>query len=191
MALLFILKKYINMKKKINTEISFDDPVPESEIEKNEDGSLFIPIRIIEELLDSVSEKTWDRVNHKYSFHIDAAGDQSLATSFELKLIAFGGERTLLCSSFIRLKDYENNSNILQTGIAEATKAGVKVLGKRFGKDLNHSIQNKKEKVPIKRKPDAKVMSAYMNAIMNNHNEEITRLLSMYDIKTENNYAKS
>lgn len=167
-----------------------DSEVPETDIELLDDKdtmSAYIPIWIIESLLDYLSFNKWDRRNHKYSFHPDHSGGEWLATSIELEITYAGMTRTLICSSFINTSSYPENKNILQTGIAEATKSGVKILGRRFGKCLNERAVMKKKvaRVAIKVKPDSKVMATYLNAIQNKDTEKIATILKIYDIKTD------
>lgn len=164
------------------------DPV---NIEENNDKSQYIPIWQVERDLDYLSNGNWSRFDHKYSFHADHEGTEWLATSHLLKISYVGMERILVCSSFINPNEY-GISNILQTGIAEATKAGVKVLGKRFGIELNERTMPKKPpKVKRKATPDKAIMSAYTKAIMDNDTEKQAQLLEIYDIKIDKDYAKS
>jgi hypothetical protein len=164
-------------------------------LEYNDDGTAYIPIWAVENDLDTLTGYDWSRNHHHYSFDTDSTGLNWLSTSLELHIAYMGRSKTLLCGSRICISSYQDNSNLIQTGIAEATKAGVKVLGIRFGKELNERTVLKtsapKKKVPIKRKPDAKVMKVYTEAVMKNNVTEQERLLSMYDIKTEKDYAKS
>jgi peroxiredoxin len=97
----------------------------------------------------------------------------------------------LICSSFINPKEYPDNTNLLQTGIAEATKAGVKVLGVRFGKSLNARTVFKKRnlKAAVKRNPDNKVLQAYHAAKSKDDFDTINRIEEMYNIKQETNVA--
>lgn len=160
-------------------------------IEQNDDGSLYIPIWQVEKDLDFISNSNWSRAKHQYAFHADHSGEEWLSTSCEVMLTYSGMERILLCSSIISPKQYPMNQNILQTGIAEATKAGVKILGRRFGNELNarNIPKTKKVKDPIKSRPDNKVMSAYLKAIAEKDETTIERLLKRYDIKTEISHA--
>ena len=166
-----------------------NSPVPEEELESKDSapGIVYQPIWVIEKLLNELSDKNWDRVDHKYSFHTDNAGTQWLATSHLLKVNVGGVERTLLCSSFINPLEYGETSNLLQTGIAEATKAGVKVLGTRFGFALNNRTVLKEKKTKIKSKvvPDAKILASYHKAVAEKDEGTIAKLIGIYDIKQE------
>ena len=160
-------------------------------VEQNDNGSLFIPIWQVEKDLDAFTENNWSRFNHRYSFQTDHTGVEWVVTSHELEIYYGGLKRILLCSSIINPQEYIGNSNIIHTGISEATKAGVKVLGKRFGSELNDRVApKKKKKEPIKARPDATVMKAYVKACMDNDKGKINQLLSRYDIKTDEDYAK-
>jgi len=155
---------------------------PESEIEWKEGiddkgntvSVAYQPIWVIEDLLNSYCKKMerdhWDRSKHHYSF-VEIGNFVYLATSHEILILG----RSILCSSCIKISDYPNNTNYLQTGIAEATKAGVKVLGNRFGASLNDRKALKSNNVPDgngstanirpKATPDADVRKHYAEAI--------------------------
>lgn len=178
------------MKAKLLQIPEFLNSDPEN-IEQNDDGSVYIPIWQVENDLNYISHGKWGRFSHKYSFHIDHNGVEWLATSHELDVNYNGVKRILLCSSFISPLDYKETKNFIHTGIAEATKAGVKVLGKRFGRELNERtvLKPKTKKEPIKARPDNKVMAAYLKAVAEKDTPTIERLLKRYDIKTEKDYA--
>jgi hypothetical protein len=166
-----------------------NQPVPDEEISWTEDAqpAAYQPIWVIEFLLNQLSENTWERYDHKYSFHTDREGFEWLATSHLLKVQLGKTEvsRVLVCSSFIRLIDYGGNSNILQTGIAEATKAGCKVLGCRFGNTLNNraEIKVKSVKERVKPKPDAKILMQYNQAKEFKQTDIINKIEEIYDVK--------
>jgi isopropylmalate/homocitrate/citramalate synthase len=162
-------------------------------VEENADKSQYIPIWQVERDLDMITMCNWSRYDHKYSFHADNEGTEWLATSHLLRLNYGIVERILVCSSFINPTEY-GITNILQTGIAEATKAGVKVLGKRFGIELNDRTVPKgtaKVRKQHKAKPDKSIMDAYLKAVMENDTLKQAQLLAIYDIKTSEDYAKS
>lgn len=166
------------------------EPDPKTDLEYNDDGSAYIPIWKVETWLDELTAGTWGRSNHKYSIH-PGHSNEWLATSHELKLSYAGVDRILLCSSFIDPIQYPGARNLLQTGIAEATKAGVKILGSRFGKNLNDRtiIKAKTTKERIRKKPDATVMKAYMAAFGKQDMETMKRLVEVYDINTSEIHA--
>lgn len=178
------------MKQKSLPLTDFFNSEPEN-LEQNDDGSVYIPIWQVENDLNHVTHSQWGRFNHKYSFHVDINGIEWLATSHELEVNYAGTKRILLCSSFISPLDYKGTKNFIHTGIAEATKAGVKVLGKRFGRELNErtALKVKIKKEPIKARPDSKVMTAYLKAVAEKDVQTTERLLNRYDIKTEKDYA--
>lgn len=173
---------------KENLQEWLNSPVPETELEHKDSSPdiVYQPIWVIEKLLDEMTQNNWSRTDHKYSFHSDKEGVEWLATSHTLNFCNDAGEqRVLLCSSFINPMEYQETSNLLHTGIAEATKAGVKVLGDRFGKSLNSRTILKEKKTPVKSKavPDARILKAYHKAITDNDQETIDRLVKIYDIK--------
>lgn len=166
------------------------EPDPKSELEYNEDGSAYIPIWKIEDYLDKLCEGKWSRPGHKYSFHT-ILSTEWLATSHDLEVNYAGMKRILLCSSFINTLDYSDSKNILQAGVAEATKAGCKVLGARFGKNLNdrNILKPKIVKERAKAKPDDSILKAYWAAFNKNDMSTMKRLTTIYDIKTEEIHA--
>lgn len=113
-------------------------PPPEEEITKDKIKGEYLDITVVERLLDDYCKAMsccWSRKTHHYSFHT-IGGEAWLATSLEIHF-NHRDAHVILCGSFIRLADYPYNRNMVQTGISEATKAGVKILGNRFGKSLN------------------------------------------------------
>lgn len=153
-------------------------------ITEEKDGALFIPIWAVEGDLLSLCGHNWSRYDHKYSFYNDHNGDLWLATSIITEVNYEEIKRTLACSSFIRQLDYPDGKNFLQTGISEATKAGVKVLGPRFGYSLNdRSVPKKKTKERVKAAPDNQIMKAYRKAVYDQDEKTIKRLTTIYDIK--------
>jgi hypothetical protein len=155
-------------------------PVPPEEIELNDDGSEFQPIWVIESLLDELCNSNWSRHSHRYSFH-EMYNTFWLATSIVTEVKYTGTRRNLACSSYINLLDYSGNSNILQTGIAEATKAGVKILGSRFGYSLNKRTTSPKKRAAVKMPPDKKIRLAYAEAVSHQEQDKIKMLESIYD----------
>jgi hypothetical protein len=96
---------------------------------KNEQGAEYIPIWAIEDDLDTLDE-SWHKREHKWEY--SKCGNY-LSTS--IVVVVFG--RTLCGASYIRITDYPSEQNIMAVGISEAIKNAVKVLGKRFGRELN------------------------------------------------------
>jgi hypothetical protein len=166
--------------------LNSDPPIIEEK-----DGALFVPGWAVEADLNLLCEYNWNRHNHKYSFHVDHNGDEWVATSVLLELHYFISgitvKRILAGSSFIKIADYPESKNILQTGITEATKAGTKVLGNRFGYSLNNRtvIKEKQKKERVKSAPDPQIMKAYLKAVHEKDEATIKRLTTIYDIKTE------
>jgi hypothetical protein len=170
-----------------------EHPTPDM-IEQNPDGSDYLPIWVVENLLEELYENKateWDRKNHQYMVH-EINGFLYLSTSFELFLkngIHPEFNRTILCGSMIKLLDYPDNSNWIATGIAEATKAGVKVLGNKFGKSLNaRTVLKNKNGSDKKRntellKPDKEIRLQHGRALLENDTDAIQKLEKIYDFK--------
>lgn len=155
-----------------------------TEIEWTDDlkPAAYIPIWAVENYLDILSDSSWERYDHKYVWR-EMFNTTMLSTSHLLKV----RNRVLLCSSIIDPAKYQDSGNLLQTGIAEATKAGVKVLGRKFGRFLNERnvLKPKPDRVKRKAAPDAQIMKAYLKAMHDNDIKTIERLVGIYDIKTE------
>lgn len=173
-----------------------DTEVPADEISEKE-GGLFQDIRVVENLLDAYTSKSWGRKNHNYEFHtitVDGHTETYLSTSIEIHLGCEDG-RVLIGGSMLKLTDYAENPNIVMTGVSEATKAAVKVLGRRFGKDLNEESgagrrpeTNRKttvKRAPVLMKPDKKIMNEYLQAVCAGDKQKIEKMKSIYDIKVE------
>lgn len=159
-----------------------------TEIEWTDDlkPAAYIPIWAVENYLDILSDSSWERYDHKFVWR-EMFNTIMLSTSHLLKV----RNRVLLCSSIIDPAQYNGSGNLLHTGIAEATKAGVKVLGRKFGRFLNERDILKEKPVRVKRKaaPDAQIMKAYLNAIKEKDTKTVERLTDIYDIKIEANYV--
>jgi hypothetical protein len=168
-----------------NVSLFLDAEVPQEEIETI-NGAQYQPIWVIENLLDELTSATWNRCNHK--FEVKEFGDDvHILTSIEVHVNYGGYSRVLIGGSSISGKDYPDNPNPAQVGIAEATKAAVKVLGRRFGRYLNDRDVNKEtgkrtEKKAVKIFADVGIMLEYTRAIQENDIEKINNLQAAYDL---------
>lgn len=122
-------------------------PLPE-EVSKNDDGSEFIPIVIVETNLDELTDGDWSTKNFQYSVHvygttllISASVELCVSYAVNIGKPGYGHwvvlNRTLVGAvTFTDLK-HGSNLDFAATGLSEAIKNAAKKLGPRFGKNLN------------------------------------------------------
>lgn len=168
-----------------------DDDPPQEEIDQNADGSEFIPIPIVEDLLYKV-DPYWGTENFKFRiFNIEQFFFAS--SSVELVINFFGTIRRLVGASTFEISEGEN---VEAKALSESTKNASKKLGKRFGKNLNGRgdmlvkemplpapKKNGKEKPPaVKLQPDLKIQAQYNHAV-ENKTGMVDVLEALYEIK--------
>ena len=153
-----------------------EQPKPE-EILSNDDGSQYIPIGTVEQLLDDATGQTWGTRNFQFDTH---GGNGFFSASIELIFL----DRILLGAITFHDTDYPDNRDFAGTALSECLKNAAKKLGNRFGRSLNRLEKKPKAyKEPIKLKPDAKTMQLYAYALLNNDFKKRDELLDIYDIK--------
>lgn len=146
---------------------------------QNDQGFDYIPIRDLEDTLDEY-DPFWARENHRYHF-VEVGDYLYLSTSIQIVVVA---SRVLTGGSMLKLNDYPDNENIIQTGISEATKAAAKVLGRRFGKYLNENRRETPAREPktIKKLPaDHSIRQIYARSVAEGIWGVVERLESIYD----------
>lgn len=123
------------------------EPDP-TEISKNSDGSDFIPIGIIEPLLDELTDGDWSTSNFKYSTQvygttllISASVELSVRYKIKTGEPGFGVWDTVRrrISGAVTFTDatHGSNLNFAATALSECIKNAAKKLGPRFGRNLN------------------------------------------------------
>lgn len=184
-----------------NDQSWVNDEVPENEIDYNDDGSEFIPIPIVEGLLSKV-DVCWGTENFK--FRIFSIGERTFASgSLELVLMFFGRLRRVVGAATIEIISGDNVEAIIKS---ESIKNSSKVLGKRFGRDLNGRgdmlirqspsptiKKNGKQKPPaVKKDPDEKMQAQYNKAVDTKQDGLVAALNEIYNIQyTGTNNVKS
>ena len=158
-------------------------PKPE-EIATNPDGSQYIPIGIVEQLLDDMTGKDWGTSNFKCT--ISETFEHTLVhASVELTFANdLGAYRVMAGSKTFNINDYPDNQDWAAIALSECIKNAAKKLGRRFGRELNGRVDKpviKKEGVLPK--PDEKIMQKYLAALTAGDEATIKKLVSMYDIK--------
>lgn len=113
---------------------------PAQEISKNNDGSEFIPIAIVEGLLDEYTDRTWKTCGFQFSLH-PYGTTLLISASVELIVYHYADESRIYRSMVgaITFTDiaYGSNLNFAATALSECIKNAAKKLGPRFGKNLN------------------------------------------------------
>jgi hypothetical protein len=169
----------------INTWLQ-EHPKPE-EVKENEDGSQYIPIGIVEQLLDRMTDNNWE--TKKFKIHFNPEYDL-ISASLELWVPAYGTidhYRALTGAITFKAADYAPNEDFAAIAVSECIKNAAKKLGNRFGRSLNGRTENftpKPKKQSVKLKPDVTVMNKYLYYLTEGNEEEIQKLTSIYDIKT-------
>ena len=159
----------------INTFLE-QQPKPE-EILVNEDGSQYIPIGIVENLLDAITDKTWGTRNFTFDTH---GGNGFFSASLELLFF----DRVLVGTITFHETDYDDNRDYAAIAASECIKNAAKRLGNRFGRSLNRIEKKQKaQKESVKLKPDAKIMQQYNYALISKDYSTVDKIVSIYDIK--------
>lgn len=120
-----------------------DEDPPSYEIAKNNDGSEFIPIAIVEELLNKLTDRTWETKHFAWSLF--SHGDVVLVSaSVQLEVGYTLGPSTPHCvfrsitgAVTFTSDAYAPNINLAATALSECIKNAAKKLGRRFGNKLN------------------------------------------------------
>jgi hypothetical protein len=166
----------------INTWLQ-EHPKPE-EVKENEDGSQYIPIGIVEKLLDEGAAHfdfgNWGTKKFQIQYHFE---QDLISASIDLEF----DNRTVTGGITFRPDDYAPNEDFAAIAISECIKNAAKKLGNRFGRSLNGRTENftpKPKKQSVKLKPDVTVMNKYLYYLTEGNEEEIQKLTSIYDIKT-------
>lgn len=168
----------------VNIEEWLKEQPPETELKKTDEGYDYIPIGVIENLLDYFD--WWNNTDFKYQINkIDRAFVADASILLSVGYMVNNKERILRrngsVSFVVRGDDTKDFSSIaLSLCIANAAKK----LGNRFGRSLNGRselgdiIQISKEALP---EPDMVVLQKWKNAIKKKNNDLISELEGMYD----------
>jgi hypothetical protein len=168
----------------INTWLQ-EHPKPE-EVKENEDGSQYIPIGIVEQLLDRMTDNNWE--TKKFKIHFNPEYDL-ISASLELWVPAYGTidhYRALTGAITFKAADYAPNEDFAAIAVSECIKNAAKKLGNRFGRSLNGRTENftpKPKKQSVKLKPDSKIKHEYLQAIANLDETKIAVLEGIYDFQ--------
>lgn len=130
----------------MKTELSplwINDAPAENDILKNEDGSEYIPIGIVELKLTKL-DSHWGTENFWFNLIHTPNGDMLSVGSIDIT-IEYGGKKrklvgtaTLFVPADVSMG--EGNTNFSATTKSECIKNGVKAIGRNFGSELNDRI---------------------------------------------------
>ena len=157
--------------------------------------SFFIPIEVLESLLDGFSYSTR---NFSYTIFKDGYANLCVAASLELIINYYSDDdnvkiqRSFVGACNFSLNSLGVNTHFLATAKSECVKNAASDAGKYFGRGLNKSdntVPDTKGTVIIKKsvksKPDIKIMQQFADAVMAGDQATITMLTNIYEIKTE------
>ncbi len=178
-----------------------DDPL-ETEIDHNDDGSIFIPIFFVETKLTKL-DPFWGTENFKFQFLKSASGMMFADGSLEL-VVTYGGRTrrlvgavTMIVPADTDFTDPFVNSNFSATIKSLAISNSVKPIGPSFGQNLNDrgvilnpspaAKKNGKQKPPpVKKKPPEKIQQQY-NIAYEAGNGLVIALEALYEISYTGN----
>lgn len=168
----------------------FDTEPHESIIKTNPDGSRYIPINELEDVLDSVE---WSTRNFSHTIFKNGYADLAIMGSLELVIKHdFNGkfvERSFVGAANFPLKSIDPNQHFLATLKSECIKNAASDIGVLFGRHLNDNfeqqdtVETTEVKTP-KVKPDSKIMKKFLKAVEEGDTATQTMLSNIYEIKT-------
>jgi hypothetical protein len=158
-------------------------------IKENPDGSRYIPINSLEDLLD---ELNWSTRDFRFMIHKDGYASLIVSGSIELLINHDGKERSFVGAASFPIKSIEPNQHIAATLKSECIKNAATDIGVFFGRHLNDGFVPKEtvEKEQPKSKPDSAIMKKFLKAVEEKDQATITMLSNIYDIKTEDAQKK-
>lgn len=174
----------------------FNNEPAEENLSSNADGSRFIAINKLEDILD---ELEWGTKNFHHIVFKNGYADLVVSASLELvvKYLTDDSrivERTFVGACSFSIKSLEPNQHFLATAKSECIKNAASDIGKVFGRGLNDNMPIQETAAETKKrpkaKPDSKIMQQFMKAVADKDEATITMLSNVYDIKTESDAEK-
>jgi len=170
-------------------------PPTEEEISRNADGSEFIPIGIVERLLERL-DPYWGTERFEFKLLV-LNGHPLVNASLELTVSYAGRTRRLIgaitapVSPELDPNDPYVNSNLAATAKSECIKNAVKAIGLAFGQGLNDrlAIVTPEQKATTRAKykpaavdmtPDHGIQQTYNHAVETVNQELMERVRSVY-----------
>ena len=169
---------------------------PSEEIATNNDGSQYIPIGIVESLLDELTGKSWEVTEFRLQF-TPYKDFLLISASIELSVGFYvapeGPNIDATYSSIFRKlsgaitfteREYGDNIDFAGIALSECIKNAAKKLGPRFGRSLNGRVNATEKRANIKQKPrmDAVTAVKYRKAKMNGDMQTIVDIENYYDV---------
>lgn len=182
-------------KKQINYDWLKISPT-EEELSANEDGSVFIPIGIVEMKLYRL-DSHWGTENFKFQLLVGRSGTMWAEGSLELIVTYARRTRRLVGTATLIVPadtDFDNptvNSNFSATLKSESIKNAVKPIGLAFGQGLNDRLtintpqlktsQNgRKKPAAVEMPPDPRLQEKYNLAVENCNSTLMNSIKSVY-----------
>lgn len=167
----------------------FNNEPAEESISSNADGSRFIAINKLEDVLD---EMEWSTKNFHHIVFKNGYADLVVSASLELVVKYLAGDGRIVERGFVgacsfSIKSLEPNQHFLATAKSECIKNAASDIGKALGRGLNDNmpIQEVETQKRPKAKPDSKIMKQFLEAVEKKDQATIIMLSNVYDIKTE------
>lgn len=166
--------------------IKFSSQPEEYWITYNPDGSRYIPINTVEDILDNFK---WSTKNFHFQLFKDGYANIIVAASIELIIDDNGKERSFVGGANLSIKSIEPNTHYIATVKSECIKNAASDIGKLFGRHLNDEIENKRihedahEKKLSKLKPDSLILRQFLKAIEDKDQATMTMLENIYELK--------
>lgn len=163
---------------------------PIEEVARNNDGSEFIPIAIVENLLDEFTNNDWGTANFRYYFH-PYSTTVLISGSLELSVTYYichkdgreiHGCRTLIGAVTFTDDTHGSNLNFAATAKSECIKNAAKQLGRRFGRYLNDRGVVKEKDIQNKPIMDVITRKKYDNAKKHGDVKTQLEIENYYDV---------
>ena len=157
---------------------------PPENISTNSDGSRFIPIRKLEDMLD---EYQWSTRNLQWQF-LKEAGTISVSASIELVIDTAKGQRSFVGACNFPIERINPNSHWLATAKSECIKNAASDISEYLGRGLNDDIEIQKEayteKIRPKATPTSSIMQKFNDAVSQGDEKTAALLKNIYEIPT-------
>lgn len=184
-----------------------DNPAPEeiaeriTEVNGKKYKYQYLPVEVVEYLLDWFTDKLWDTNSFKFSkYEVDGkeyvSGSLELTVGFDIHMLTRTGAAT---SSVEELKSINESLGEKENTAFEATILSLalcnaaKKLGNRFGRSLNGrgvgKVQDVKKEMPLPI-PDKKIIEQWLELVEEGNVVKQAIFLGIYDNQTLHNALK-
>jgi len=181
---------YFQLKRKLLEDVPVDN-------KQSIDGgqSYFIPIEVLEDLLDDFDYST---KNFQFNIYKDGYANLCVAASLELTINYTQNnsgdisQRTVIGACNFPLGSLGANQHFLATAKSECMKNAASDFGKWLGRGLNTSADHIPDikgavivKKDVKKKADSKIMRQFLAAVESGDEQTQIILSNIYEIKTQ------